>query len=156
MLGDPREAAEQVLLAKLSALTPADGLPETFRFVTRELTHLGDIDPGQLPCALLELEEQETMIQLGGHVEVTLPGRVIVCFARTVTLSATTANAYRAALEKMLLSDIDLGGLIDGIWPTGTLMYALWQDIGLPALGVTFRCLYEYDGRFPPIVGIGV
>lgn len=144
LTGDPREALEKRLLAKLNALTVADGLPSVFRLVTRELIHLNDIKSGQLPACLLQLEEPEVTPKLSYVMETSLPGRIVLCFAPTTALPATTANAYRVVIERMLMNDVHLGGLIDAIWPTGTLMPGLWPEVGVLATGVTFRCLYEH------------
>ena len=100
---------------------------------------MASIGASQLPCALIQVEEQETTMKLGGIVEVSLPGRIILCFAASTVLSSTTANAYRSAVERMLANDIHLGGVIDAIYPTGTLMPAVWADIGLPLLGCCFE-----------------
>jgi hypothetical protein len=151
VLGDPREASEIYLLAKLSSLTTADGLPQAFRLVTRELTHLNDIKAGSLPCALLQMEEPEVTPKLSKIIEVRLPGRIIMCFPNSSALPASTANTYRAVIEKMLLSDVHLGGLVDGIWPTGTLMPGIWSEIQLLATGVLFQMLFEYSPLLPVV-----
>lgn len=151
MTGDPREACEQYLLAKLDALTVADGLPQTFRLVTRELTHLADVSSGSLPACFLQMEEPEVIPKLSHVVEVTLPGRIVVAFAASQVLPATDANAYRMTLEKMIAGDVHLGGLVDAIWLNGTLMPGLWEHTGLLGLGVLFRCVYEYDPRMAAI-----
>jgi hypothetical protein len=151
MWGDPRERIEIDLLARLSALTTADGLPQTFRFVTRELVHFADIQNGQLPACLLQIEEPEVVPQLSHVYEVTLPGRIVVGFAGSSLLPASTANAYRLTLERMLVSDIHLGGLVDLVQLRGTLMPGLWEGTSLLGLGVLFSVLYEYDPREPAL-----
>ena len=70
MFGDPRELVEVALSSKLSALTTADGLPQTFRLVTREMVHLNDVQAGQLPVAFLQCEEPEMVPHLSYVYEV--------------------------------------------------------------------------------------
>jgi hypothetical protein len=149
--GDAREAAEARLLTKLSALTTADGLPQVFGLVTRELLHFTDIKTSQLPGCLLQMEEPEVVHKLSHVIEVNLPGRIVVFFPASASLPASTANAYRSALEKMIMSDIHLGGLVDACWIRGTLMPGLWEGTSLLGMGLLISLLYEYDGRLTPI-----
>lgn len=156
MFEDPREAAEQYLLAQAQALTTSDGLPDVFRLVTRDYTHLADIErSGLFPTCLIHMEELESsmMVPKLSHVyEVFLPGRIIVCFASSFVLPATSANSYRKTLEDMLTRDIRFGGLIDQAMLRGTLMPALWSEMNLLALGVLFTLNFEYDPRLPALV----
>jgi hypothetical protein len=147
MYGDPREAAELAILAQLNALTTADGLPETFRLVTRDFLHLADIKPAQLPCALVQFEEPEMNAMLSHIYECTVPGRVVVAFPPDTVLPASTANAYRLTIERMLMQDVHLGGLVDLVSLKGTLQPGLWPEVGLLATGVLFQLLFEYDAR---------
>lgn len=147
MYGDPREQAELHILARLEALTTADGLPQTFRLVTRELIHLNDIKPGQLPCALVQFEEPEMTPMLSHIYECTVPGRVVIAFPPNTDLPATVANAYRLAVERLLMQDIHLDGLVDLVSLRGTLQPGIWPETGLLATGVLFAVMFEYDPR---------
>lgn len=148
MWGDPRERIEIALLARLSALTPADGLPQTFQLITRELTHLADVEAsGLLPACFMQVEEPEMTPHLSHIYEVNLPGRFVVAFSPSTVLPASVANAYRLTLERLLITDIHLGGLCDLVSLRGTLMPGLWQEVGLLGLGVLWNILYEYDPR---------
>lgn len=150
---DPREAIERELLARATALTTADGLPQPFQFVTREYTHLADVEAnGVMPACLLTFDEPDMIPHLAGVYEISLPGRYIVCFPSSYVLPATDANAYRLALERMLVKDYRLGGLCDLVTLRGTLQPGLWQDIGVLALGVIFNVLYEVDPKAPALV----
>lgn len=151
MLGDVREAAEARLLANLSALTTANGLPQAFGLVTRELLHLSDLKTTQLPACLLQLEEPEVVPKLGAIFECTVPGRIIVAFAPTTQLPATVVNAYRVAIERMLTNDIHLNGLVDAMYLNGHLQPGIWEGVGLLALGVLFRMIYEWDPKQPAV-----
>jgi hypothetical protein len=152
VLGDPREASEIYLLNKLTALGTADGLPQPFKLVTRELIHFADIKPSSLPACLLQMEEPEPVHKLRRVMEVTLPGRIVVFFPSSQALPASTANAYRTALEKMILSDIHLGGLIDACYIRGTLMPGLWeQNSSLLGMGLLISLLMEYDATQPAV-----
>jgi hypothetical protein len=152
MFGDPRELVEQTLLARLNGLTTADGLPQPFRFVTREFTHMADVEErGLLPACLMQMEEPEVIPKLSFVYETNLPGRLIVAFSPSVVLPATDANAYRLALERMLVSDIHMNGLCDLVSLRGSLMPGLWQEVGLLALGVLFSVLYEYSPLAPAL-----
>lgn len=153
MFNDPREAIERDLLARAAALTTADGLPLPFQFVTREYTHLADVEAnGVMPACLLTFDEPDILPHLSRVYEVSLPGRYIVCFPSSYVLPATEANRYRWSLERMLVKDIHLGGLCDLVTLRGTLQPGIWQDIGLLALGVIFSVLYEYSLDQPPLV----
>jgi hypothetical protein len=139
------------LLNKLAALTTADGLPQAFGLVTREYIHTADIQPSQLPGCLLQMEEPEVVHKLSHGLEVNLPGRIVVFFAGSTVLPASTANAYRGALERALMTDIHLGGLVDACWLRGTLMPGLWEGTGLLGMGLLVTILYEYDPRLPMV-----
>lgn len=153
MFGDPREASEVYLLAKLSALTTAHGLPQAFGLVTRELIHAADLRASQLPVCFLQITADDMVVnqKLRRVREVRLPGRVVVGFAPTTSLPASVANAYRVAIDRMIGGDVHLGGLIDACYVTGELQAGLWADIGLLAIGVIFELVFEYDTTLAPI-----
>jgi hypothetical protein len=153
MFGDPREAIERDLLARATALTTADGLPQTFAMVTRDYTHLADVEArGVMPACLMTMDEPEMTPHLSHVYEVVLPGRFIVCFTSSYVLPASEANNYRVALERMLIQDIHLGGLCDLVSLRGTLMPGIWQEVGLLALGILFSVTFEYDPREAALV----
>jgi hypothetical protein len=140
------------LLTKLRNLSVADGLPQTFGLVTRELLHFTEVKSGDLPGCLLQMEEPEVVHKLSHVIEVNLPGRIVVFFAAGgSSLPASTANAYRHALEKMVMDDIHLGGLVDACWIRGTLMPGLWEGTSLLGMGLLITLLYEYDARLAPV-----
>lgn len=153
MFGDPREASEVYLLAKLSALTTANGLPQNFGLVTRELMHAADLKATQLPACFLQITADDMVVeQKLRHVrDVRLPGRIVVGFAPTTSLPATVANAYRSAIDRMIGDDVHLGGRIDACYVTGELQAGLWQEVGLLAIGVLIELVYEYDSTLAPV-----
>ena len=77
---------------------------------------------------------------------------MIVGFAPTTQLPATVGNAYRLVIERALISDFHLGGLVDGVYLRGHLQPGLWEEVGLLAIGVLFSVLYEYSPREPALV----
>jgi hypothetical protein len=151
--GDPREAAEVRLLAKLSSLTTGDGLPQAFGLVTRQFIHAADLKSSDLPACFVQMTADDIVIvQKLSHVrDVELPGRIVVGFSPTTILPSTIANAYRHTIDRMIEQDFTLGGLIDACYVTGELQAGLWAEIGLLGIGVLIKMIYEYDARLPAI-----
>lgn len=158
MLGDAREPIEVDLLETAEAVTIAAAypLPKDFRLVTRELL-MWDQCNNQYPALVQQiLEAQPAFIELGYTTEVRLPGRWIVYFeAEGADPPATTANAYRAALEHALMQDLTRGGYADftelDTTPTPLLKR---EGMAMSVFEVTicFVITYEYNPRLTPVL----
>ena len=155
MTGDVREATERSLLTTLSGETIRNGyvLPADFRLVTRDLKDPGDLQPGQLPACLLQVEEPQPVPMLAHIVQMTLPFRVIVQWSPDIDeLPASQANAFGVAVTRAILSDPSQGGYVDETFLQQSPVDALYVKAGLLQITVRFEMLYEYDPRREAVV----
>ena len=155
--GDPREAIENDLELTCVGITIANGyaLPEDFRLVSRDLL-MWDSVSNLYPALILQAEEvQTTFIELGWAVEARLGYRFIVYFKPiSGELPATTANAYRSAIERGIMLSPHRSGYADWTELDQTPLPLIWKDsVTGPILEVTTHCtvVYTYDPREQPV-----
>ena len=151
-MADPREAIEADIEATCAAITAAAyGMPEDFRLVTRELWMFDQVN-NLYPTLILQAEEaQTTFIELGWTVETRLGMRAIVYFKPLSSeVPATTANAYRRAIERALMLAPHRAGAADWTEIDQAPIPLIWKDTQTgPVLEVTtrFTVVYTYDPR---------
>ena len=153
MDGDAREAIESDLETACALVTITNGyaLPEDFRLVSRELL-MWDQTGNLYPALILQAEEvQTTFIELGWTVEARLGMRFVVYFKPlSGEVPATTANAYRSAIERGIMLAPHRSGYADWTELDAVPMPYIWRDGSTgPILEVTTHCtvVYTYDPR---------